>query len=191
MNIPVVVKIGGSLLASPALDQLLAVAARHGAIVAPGGGPFADAVRRAQAERGFSDSAAHAMAILAMEQTAFLLADRAPNFALCATRDDFALLAGRPAIWRPGALALEAEVARSWDVTSDSLSLWLATELKTPRLVLVKSAPAFGTDPRRWVEDGIVDPAFPALAVRYLGRIVCIQAAELEYVLAMSELAAA
>lgn len=88
-------------------------------------------------------------------------------------------------------MALEADVPRSWDVTSDSLSLWLAAELKAARLILVKSAPAFGTDPRRWVEDGIVDPAFPSLAARYCGRIACVEAADLEDVLAMSEQAAA
>ena len=174
MNKPYVVKLGGSLLPSPALDALLGAAAARAAIVVPGGGPFADAVRVAQAERGFSETAAHAMAILAMEQTAFLLADRAPAFAHCSTRDDFAKSVGRPTIWRPTAMALDAELPESWDVTSDSLALWLAIELRAPGLVLVKSGPAPSVDPESWAAAGLVDPVFPSLAARYRGEIVCV-----------------
>jgi aspartokinase-like uncharacterized kinase len=174
LNKPYIVKFGGSLLASSALDGLLGAAAACGAIVVPGGGPFADAVRIAQAKQGFGDAAAHAMAILAMEQTAFLLADRAPAFALCATREDFADAAVRPTIWRPAAMALDADLPRSWEVTSDSLALWLATELRAPRLVLVKSGPITANDPEGWAALGLVDPAFPSLAARYCGEIVCV-----------------
>nr|WP_205741588.1 aspartate kinase [Hansschlegelia quercus] len=179
MTKPYVVKLGGSLLASPALDALLGTAAAHGAIVVPGGGPFADAVRIAQAERGFGEAAAHAMAILAMEQTAFLLADRAPAFALCATREGFANAAGRPTIWCPAAMALDADLPRSWDVTSDSLALWLATALGAPGLVLVKSARVSGGDPTLWAAAGLVDRTFPSLAAHYRGEIVCVGEADI------------
>ncbi len=46
-------------------------------VVVPGGGPFADAgPRRRTARLGFSDAAAHAMAILAMEQFGQVILDR-------------------------------------------------------------------------------------------------------------------
>src|SRR5215471_11190818 len=65
-----VVKLGGSQAASPYLRRWLeAIAAEAGAIVVvPGGGPFADAVRRAQASMGFDAAAAHDMAMMAMAQ---------------------------------------------------------------------------------------------------------------------------
>ena len=65
----VVVKLGGSLGAAGTLALWLAAVREHGggrAVIAPGGGAFADAVRVAQRRDGFSDVAAHRMAILAM-----------------------------------------------------------------------------------------------------------------------------
>ena len=64
-----VIKLGGSHAFAPQLkDWIGAVAAQAGRIVlVPGGGPFADAVRDAQARMGFDDGAAHRMALLAME----------------------------------------------------------------------------------------------------------------------------
>ena len=65
-----IVKLGGSHATGPHLkDWLAAIAAEAGAIaIVPGGGPFADAVRTAQAAIGYDDRAAHAMALMAMAQ---------------------------------------------------------------------------------------------------------------------------
>ena len=67
---PVVVKLGGSLAFSQHLRAWIsALAACPGrAVIVPGGGPFADAVRSAQTRMGYDDHAAHHMALLAMEQ---------------------------------------------------------------------------------------------------------------------------
>lgn len=167
-----VVKFGGSLLGSPERDGLLAEAARAGAVIVPGGGPFADAVRDAQPRLGFGAEAAHAMAILAMEQTARALADLAPALAPCAAPAAFAAAraSGRAAIWLPAAMALDAPLPASWDVTSDSLALWLATTLGADRLILLKSAGA-GGGPRDWAAAGLVDPHFPALVPAFGGEI--------------------
>ena len=71
-----VLKLGGSYAFSPHLkDWLDAIAACAGcAVVVPGGGPFADAVRMAQPRMGFDDRAAHEMAVLAMDQYGCALA---------------------------------------------------------------------------------------------------------------------
>jgi aspartokinase-like uncharacterized kinase len=171
---PAVVKFGGSLLTAPERDGLLAAAARRGAVVAPGGGPFADAVRASQTRFGFGAATAHRMAILAMDQTALMLADVAPALALCDRREDFAAAetAGRGALWRPSPIALEAELPASWDVTSDSLALWLAITLRADRLVLLKAAAASAAGgPSRWAEAGLVDARFPILAASFSGEI--------------------
>ena len=79
-----VVKVGGSLAADPRTVRdlvavLAAAAARMALLVVPGGGPFAGAVREADGRHGLSDTAAHRMALLAMDQYGLLLADQAPG----------------------------------------------------------------------------------------------------------------
>lgn len=177
MRRPVVVKFGGSLLASPERPGLLRAAAAAGAIVVPGGGRHADAVRAAQARDGFSDLRAHRLAILAMDETARALHAAEPSLALAATLDELsaATAAGIGAIWLPSPLALEADVPASWDVTSDSLALWLAAGLGAARLVLLKAAavPA-GSTADTWCEAGLVDAFFPKLAEEFAGEIDCL-----------------
>src|SRR5215470_1126984 len=67
---PTIVKLGGSFAFSAHLrDWIAAIAGCAGRVViVPGGGPFADAVRSAQAQMGFDECAAHRMGLLAMEQ---------------------------------------------------------------------------------------------------------------------------
>jgi aspartokinase-like uncharacterized kinase len=174
---PLVIKLGGSLIGSSALgDWLAAVTCLPGrAILVPGGGPFADAVRTAQAKLGFGDAAAHAMAILAMEQYAHALLDLAPALAPCATRAE--LTAARHGVWLPARLALAAsDIPPSWDVTSDTLAAWLACEIEASGLALVKraGAPTAGSTPLDWAAEGLVDPAFPAAAARFGGPVTCL-----------------
>jgi len=144
---PVVVKIGGSFASSTHLrDWLDALAGCAGrAVVAPGGGPFADAVRSTQLKMGYDDSTAHHMALLAMEQYGRALAGchRAlmPAQSLEAIRH--ALRIGRVPVWMPVRMVLDAQdIAPSWDVTSDSLAAWLGGRLGGRRLFLVKRVPA-------------------------------------------------
>jgi 5-(aminomethyl)-3-furanmethanol phosphate kinase len=126
-----VVKLGGSHALQPHLRPwLTALAECDGrAIVAPGGGPFADEVRRAQKTMAFNDCAAHRMALLAMEQFALALCSLEPRLVPTATLRDLraVLRAGRTPVWMATKLALAApELEQSWDLTSDSLAAWLA-----------------------------------------------------------------
>jgi len=164
----IVLKLGGSLAKSGGLTVCLAALAaiRGDVVVVPGGGVFADAVREAQPRFGFSDRAAHRMAILAMEQYALMLVDRLPRLAPCITLEEMrrAAAAGRPAIWLPTMLALaEPTIPQSWDVTADSLAAWLARRLGAERLVLVKSVAApRPLDIAALAAGGMVDKAFPS-----------------------------
>jgi aspartokinase-like uncharacterized kinase len=168
-----VVKLGGSLLDSPRLrDWLDALAACRGAaVVVAGGGPFADAVREAQRRRPFADSAAHRMAILGMEQFAFMLAALQPALQPAASPAEIAALrrAGQTPVWLPGRMTFgAADIPESWDVTSDSLAVWLAGALGIGRVLLVKSArlPAEAADATALAEAGIIDPLMPAFLRR-------------------------
>ncbi|HZZ60440.1 MAG TPA: hypothetical protein VFE63_04610 [Roseiarcus sp.] len=168
----VIVKLGGSLASGPHLkDWLAAIAAEAGSIVlVPGGGPFADAVRRAQASMGYDDGAAHAMALMAMTQFGRALQSFNPALRLTSSYSAIRrmLKDGKVPVWSPEPMTRAAALPESWDLTSDSLAAWLAGALGADRLVLVKhglfSAAAF--DARDLVARGVVDPLFP----RYLGE---------------------
>lgn len=144
-----VVKLGGSLTHSPQLVRWLQALSQTNAILVPGGGPFADAVREAQTRWVFDDRTAHHMAILAMQQYGLMLAGLNPTFKTLKTGNlqDFPHEAR---IWLPDWGELdEAGVPASWAVTSDSLAAWLAGRLGAENLLLVKSLPQSIIDAER------------------------------------------
>ncbi len=173
----IVVKLGGSHAASPSLRGWLAairdLAGR--VVVVPGGGPFANAVRAAQRPMGFDDTAAHDMALLAMAQYGRALVSLAAGFAVAGdpAAIDAAAAQNLVPVWSPWPMLRDhPAIARSWDVTSDSLAVWLAAEIGAAAVVLVKPRqPAASGSIRDWVRDGLVDAAFPAYAARFGGRI--------------------
>jgi dihydroneopterin aldolase len=160
--------LGGSHANGPHLnDWLAAIAAEAGAIaIVPGGGPFADTVRTAQASMGFDDRAAHAMALMAMRQLGCALESLNPTLSLTASRSAIlrALKDGKVPVWSPEPMARAAALPETWELTSDSLAAWLAGVLGASRLVLVKHG-RFETatvDARDLVARGVVDPLFPS-----------------------------
>lgn len=140
-----VVKIGGSLARDPRLLPWLRMLAEFGGgrvTIVPGGADFANTVRLAQAHWGFDDLAAHNMAVLAMAQTAHMLHALEPRLVLAANESTIrqTMHAGRPALWVPYATLRDApDMLTNWEVTSDSLAIWLARRLNAERLVVVKS----------------------------------------------------
>ncbi|MBM3563608.1 MAG: uridylate kinase [Alphaproteobacteria bacterium] len=162
---PLVVKLGGSLHASPTLAAWLAALkrCRRPLTIVPGGGPFADAVRAAQPVMRYDERTAHAMAVLAMEQYALALANRDATLELAASLDgiEAARTRGRVALWRPSAMVAAAkDIAPSWDVTSDSLAAWLAKKTGARALLLIKSVDVGDGAPlTEIIRKGIVDPA--------------------------------
>jgi dihydroneopterin aldolase len=170
-NGPTVIKVGGSCAASLDLRRWTgAVAACAGrAVIVPGGGAFADAVRAAQRTMRFDDAAAHHMALLGMEQFGRALASfdarLSPADSIAGLRRG--LRDNKVPVWLPTRMTLDAtDVPASWDVTSDSLSAWLAGRLGARRLVLMKQVDFEKIDLARGFADrlaarGIVDPAFP------------------------------
>ena len=143
-----IVKIGGGLLTEPGVlhrvaGALAQVARRREMVVIPGGGPFADAVRGFEQAHGLSPDAAHWMAILAMDQYAYALADHIPNARVVDDRPGIlaALTEGAVPVLAPYRwLRAADELPHTWDVTSDSLAAYLTTLLGAGELVLVKPA---------------------------------------------------
>jgi aspartokinase-like uncharacterized kinase len=158
----VVIKIGGSLLADvprfdDTLDALRSLARTQRVLVVPGGGPFADAVRDADNRLHLADSAAHWMAVLAMDQVAHLLAARLGSAAVVTSDGEArdALASGVIPVLAPYRWLSAADpLPHSWNVTSDSIAAWVAGACGAQHLILVKAANASGQ---------LVDAAFDAI----------------------------
>ena len=158
-----VLKLGGAICRDAAalqlaLDAISRLAKRRPLLIVPGGGAFADQVRRAQREEGFSDDAAHWMALLAMDQVAHLIADQLKGARLITRRGDVLAAhdAGTIPVLAPYAWmrAVDA-LPHSWDVTSDSIAAFIAGDLAARELILLK--PVEGS------LDQLVDRAFAGL----------------------------
>jgi aspartokinase-like uncharacterized kinase len=172
------IKVGGSLYSDPGLRNHVAtwsaLAAKYRLLLVPGGGPFADQVRTADHCLNLSDEAAHWMAILAMDQYAYLLADLAPDAmvvhdistatAQCTT--------GRLPILAPSALLRDIDpLPHSWQVTSDSIAAWITSVAQVKLLVLLKRLDGVVEEQRTGklqaevsrqtlAHSGVVDPYF-------------------------------
>jgi 5-(aminomethyl)-3-furanmethanol phosphate kinase len=168
---PLVVKLGGSLAGSRDLTAWLEALDLFSGplILVPGGGAFADTVRAMQARMGFDDEVAHHMALLAMEQYGLALSSLWPRLSRVATPAEMrrSVRMNQAAYWAPAQMALGAALSKSWEVTSDTLSAWLATQLGAKKLLLIKSAD-IGSKLHIGVADlikaGAVDPLFPRFA---------------------------
>jgi len=124
-----VIKIGGSLF--DVVSDLIRILSeqRAGLVIVPGGGAFADAVRRLDPD---SDSA-HWMAISAMEQYGHYIASHGlPTIDQIVRVDELSVLLPYCLMKRDDPLP------HSWDVTSDTIAAWVAWRLDLP-LILLKS----------------------------------------------------
>ena len=176
-----VVKLGGSLLGTPELKLWLDVLTSRSdgrIVIVPGGGVFADIVRSTQAIVGYDDTAAHRMALLAMEQYGLVMKSLRPDLVLASSELEIAERSWqhRAIAWMPSRMALADEaIPMSWDVTSDSLAAWLAYKIGADRLILVKHITDTGLcgSIRCLVADGVLDTAFPEFAKR-LSCPICV-----------------
>ncbi len=143
-----VVKIGGSLLSYPselrALCQSLGeLANKRDMLVVPGGGPFADVVRKVYSEMGLPEVTAHRMAVLAMDQYGLLLQSILEDASQ--TIEYFSEMEGcfedkRVAVLLSSQMMrADRSLPKSWDVTSDSIAAYVARKIDAEMLVLVKS----------------------------------------------------
>jgi 5-(aminomethyl)-3-furanmethanol phosphate kinase len=149
-----VVKVGGGLARESGGGALRALCAeiaeagvRHRVLVVPGGGEFADTVRAHDRRFGLRPQTAHWMAILAMDQFGWALADLIPGATRCV--DLGGVRNGVVSVLLPAALLRERDpLPASWSVTSDSIAAWVAGAAGAGRLVLVKPvAGLYGTWP--------------------------------------------
>ena len=140
-----VIKLGGSLMSDESsLKHCLATVEQEYeecVVIVPGGGIYADLIRKTQQQWRFGEETAHQMAILAMKQFALLLKSLSPAFILVESLDSVKALLKKSTvlIWSPDLQELSS-INANWEVTSDSLAAWLANQLGAAELILVKSA---------------------------------------------------
>lgn len=122
----IVVKLGGSLIhrAKEIVKEIVDYSNSSGEtiLIIPGGSLFADIVRKVNA----SDEASHWMAILAMEQYGYYIADGSAAELV----DDTGIEDVGVYILLPYALLKKKdELPHTWDVTSDTIAAWVAHDL--------------------------------------------------------------
>jgi len=151
--------------ARPLMRALQALAGEgYSFLVVPGGGPMADLVREVYSRGDLSQDAAHWMAILAMEQYAYFLADgtgAALTHEICRPKSDCCVQ-----ILLPYQTLLEDDfgLEHNWDFTSDAVAALIAAQLSSP---LIKATNVDGV-----ILDGKV--VLEVSASRMLGRESCI-----------------
>ncbi len=159
-----VIKIGGSLAKNGKLKKCLAgldQCFQDDLVIVPGGGEFADTVRKVQQYWRFDERSAHEMALLAMQQMALLIKAMQPEWLIVSTTKQSVPEAGRRLIWSPQIKELDkAGIPPGWQVTSDSLAAWLAGVINAKELLLVKSTPIeLHSDLVSLQRKGVVDSA--------------------------------
>lgn len=121
----IVLKLGGSLIhrARELVKEITGYSNSSGekVLIVPGGALFADAVRKVKA----TEEAAHWMAVLAMEQYGYYLADASE-----ARLVDSLEIESKVSILLPYSLLKKKdELPHTWDVTSDTIAAWVAKQL--------------------------------------------------------------
>jgi 5-(aminomethyl)-3-furanmethanol phosphate kinase len=118
-------------------------------IVVPGGGEFADVVRDLDKRFSLSCSAAHKMAILSMDQYGLVLSDLTPNSVTVSKLEEIksVLNSGRLPVFLPSKLFFEEDpMENSWNVTSDSIAVYIAHRMNVGRVLLVTDVDGIYTD---------------------------------------------
>jgi len=146
----VVIKVGGSLMNHPyQLREILKIisdiAEQRKVLIVPGGAYFANRIRELHSRKYLSDSAAHWLAIRCMDLSGSLMADIQPSWSLYSGIDAFKRWAdGESFIIQPYELLKSHDrLPHSWDVTSDSISLWMGIQGEADAVLILKSISPF------------------------------------------------
>ena len=160
-----VLKVGGSLADNPAsltslCQKLSDLAKVHRIAIVPGGGEFADTVRKIDKTYKLSNTVAHKMAILAMDQYGFFLSNITPNSYVSHSLKEISNSAkGTLPIFLPSKLMFrEDPLEHSWEVTSDTIAAYITGLLHAEKLVLVTDVDGiFSEDPKKNVDSKLVE----------------------------------
>lgn len=136
------VKIGGSLAydVKPLLNTLKSFSSEENRIVVvPGGGMFADVVRDLDRDVKLSNRASHRMALMSMDMMGVYFSDISHIKTVDNLYDTKVTLQDKNiVILLPSKVVLSTdELPHSWEVTSDSIALYIAKLLRLRRVIIV------------------------------------------------------
>lgn len=137
----IILKLGGSLLAKGReLVQFLRDYAKENAlsiVIVPGGGLFAEAVKKLAEKMNIPDDAAHWMAVLAMHQYGLFLAAGEPEIPVIESIQEIRN-AGHICLVLPyKILKADDSLPHTWNVTSDTIAAFIAHKLGEKTLIKV------------------------------------------------------
>ena len=144
-----VVKLGGSLFHEDAVKFCKSLVGKN-VLVICGGGEFANKIRKYDAEMGFSDSASHKTAILCMDILGMLVVDKVDDAEAVYSLGDAkkVLNDGKLPILLPSKLFEYLDpLEHSWNVTSDSIAVYISWLLKTKILIVTNVDGIYTDDP--------------------------------------------
>jgi aspartokinase-like uncharacterized kinase len=153
-----IVKIGGSLAKNPRNLRTLCLTLNNAAktqklVIVPGGGEFADKVREYYIKFHLSDKAGHEMAILGMDQYGYVLSNLIFDSQIIRKIQEISKMLdlGKIPVFLPSNLFLNTDpLENSWDVTSDSIAVYIAGQLGVCKVILVTDVDGvFTSDPKK------------------------------------------
>lgn len=160
-----ILKVGGSLAEDPLSlrklsKKLSELAQTHSMLIVPGGGRFADVVREFDKDFQLSNTTAHKLAILAMDQYGLFLSDITPNSQVCYSLEEIYASSRRllPIFLPSQFMSRGNPLEHSWDVTSDTISAYITAVLKSEKLILIKDVDGiFSEDPKKNVNTEFIE----------------------------------
>lgn len=109
-------------------------------VIIPGGGQKANFIRRMQDKIHFDEDLAHFMAIYAMNENGNSLHNRFPNIPIYTTLQQISDSKRVFCIFKPlDYLIAHDSLPHSWDITSDSISYFFASEISVDACILIKN----------------------------------------------------
>ena len=183
-DISAVIKVGGNILTDhfESINPLFKIIFEQGKflrlIVVPGGGTLADEVRRMHSGYKLSDFTAHFMALLAMDQNAFMINQFLEGSRVVFDPSDArrTTKGHRVAILAPFRLMLNRDpLPHSWNVTSDSIAAYIAKTVRAEKLILLKDVDGiFTADPKKTQDSSLIERVTASELIETMTKPTCI-----------------
>ncbi|MBO8182349.1 MAG: uridylate kinase [Archaeoglobus sp.] len=168
-----VVKLGGSVSEKwgEIIKLLLELSdlnsdSNHNFLIIPGGGKLADYVRKLKCD----DENAHWMAIAAMEMNAYYIASMGVRKLMPENFSEIEV-SGVNVLLPYNLLLKNDELPHSWDVTSDSIAIWVAGKLKA-KVIKVTDVDGIIIDGKLAEEINVSDLTFETCLDKYSPQLI-------------------
>jgi aspartokinase-like uncharacterized kinase len=182
--IEAVIKIGGNMLVNhfdtiePLFKTITGLGRHHRLVVTPGGGTLADEVRRMYRDLNLSELTAHNMAILAIDQMAFMINQFLERSQIVFDPSDArrTTKGHQIAIIAPFRLMHNRDpLPHSWSVTSDAIAAYIARTMRAEKLILVKDVDGiYSDDPKKVSNAALIEKTTASELIESMSEPTCI-----------------